>query len=128
MQHRSGGLDRFSRTLVRSLMVLFALVLGATLPDRGIYPELLGKVSTALPAGVSASRTWLRQDRTHRLLTLYDGDDPVQVYPAGADGHPLAANDRAELRKLVRPDTRIVEGAPPRSEDRDGDGIVDRLD
>src|SRR5262245_37561167 len=128
MQHRSGGLDRFSRTRVRSLMMLFALVLGAALPDRGIYPELLGKVSTALPAGVSASRTWLRQDRAHNLITLYDGDDPVQVYPTGADGHPLAPNDREELRKLVRSNSRIVQGAPPRSEDRDGDGIVDRLD
>src|ERR1051325_10726615 len=108
--------------------MLWALVLAATLPDRGIFPELLEKVSTGLPAGVSASRTWLRRDRAHRLLTLYDGEDPVRVYATDGEGNVLAREEREELDTLVRPDARIALGAPPRSQDHDGDGIVDRLD
>jgi uncharacterized protein YijF (DUF1287 family) len=117
------------------MYLLLALIgaMASGLPDRGVYPELLGKVSTTVPAGVEAARTWLRVDQKHKLVTLYDGDDPVQVYPiaAGVDGPggvTYRAEDRDELSKFVTATVKVTSGAPPRSEDRDGDGIVDRLD
>ncbi len=110
------------------------LMLAALLPDHGVYPELLTRVTTAMPAGVDREHTWVRVDQKHRMVTLYDGDDPVQVYPivaAGSEGPGgvmMRAEDREELGKVIRSDVKVTAGAPPRSEDRDGDGIVDRLD
>src|SRR5215831_26245 len=115
------------------------LALALALPDRGIYPELAPQVSTVMPPGVTAGRTWLRVDRAHKLATLYDGDDPVRVYvlaePAPAQlssiaetARLLAAADRAELERQTNARTRVVLGAPAPAEDHDGDGIVDRLD
>jgi uncharacterized protein YijF (DUF1287 family) len=101
---------------------LLLLTLVSALPDRGIYGDLDGKVVTAAPSWVKPSRAWLRVDRRHKLATLYDGETPLQVWP-----HPLADADRSELERLA-PGARVVEGAPSRSEDTDGDGIVDRLD
>ena len=95
-----------------SLVVI--LTLAGALPDRGIFPELLARVNLAPPRAVDATRGWLRVDRAHQLATLYDGDDPIALF----------ALDAADLPSNVRK----VEGAPLRSEDRDGDGIVDRLD
>jgi uncharacterized protein YijF (DUF1287 family) len=80
----------------------------------------------------------VRLDAAHGVLTLYDGDDPWKAYPilaAGVDGGEpgpggarLRPADRAELARLLPPGARVLAAAPPRSEDRDGDGIVDRLD
>lgn len=95
-----------------SLVVI--LTLAGALPDRGIFPERLARVNLAPPRAVDATRGWLRVDRAHRLATLYDGDDPIALF----------ALDAADLPSNVRK----VEGAPLRREDRDGDGIVDRLD
>ncbi len=100
--------------------VLLLAALAAGLADRGIFPELDPLVSIEAPERVRAP--WLRVDRVHRIETLYDGDDPVKAYPL-----PLRAGDAAELGRLA-PSARVVEAAPPRAEDRDGDGIVDRLD
>jgi uncharacterized protein YijF (DUF1287 family) len=117
------------------LWLLASLMAG--LPDRGIFPELAAQVSTVVPLGVEAAHTWVRVDAAHRVLTLYDGDDPVKAYPIVDPGTPapipgaaamLRAEDAAELARFAGADTRVVTGAPPRSEDRDGDGIVDRLD
>jgi hypothetical protein len=117
------------------MYLLLALIgaMASGLPDRGVFPELLDKVSTRVPAGVEASRTWLRVDQKHKLVTLYDGDDPVQLYVIGAGvegpgGVSYRAEDREELAKFVGSQVKVVVGGPPRSEDRDGDGIVDRLD
>jgi hypothetical protein len=90
------------------------LTLAGTLPDRGIFPELLARVNLAQPSAVDRPHAWLRVDRVHKLVTLYDGDDPVALYATGA----------AEIPSNLRE----VAGVPPRAEDRDGDGIVDRLD
>ena len=95
-----------------SLVVI--LTVAGALPDRGIFPELLARVNLEPPRAVDASRAWLRVDRKHALATLYDGDDPIALWAIGA----------ADLPSNVRK----VEGAPSRSEDLDGDGIVDRLD
>ncbi len=119
-------------------LLLYALAsLAAALPDRGIYPELAAQVSTVIPLGVTRAQTWVRIDAAHRVLTLYDADDPVKAYPLlpAGEGAPspvgegrLRPEDAAELAKIVAPEARVVTGAPPRGEDRDGDGIVDRLD
>jgi uncharacterized protein YijF (DUF1287 family) len=113
------------------MLLLVLLSLAGTLPDRGIFPELLERVNLARPP--APARAWLRVDRRHALVTLYDGDDPLKVYarvtprpPEGELG--VAADDAAELRALAGAAPRIVDGAPGRDEDRDGDGIVDRLD
>src|SRR2546430_223234 len=100
--------------------VLVIAALAAGLADRGIFPELDPLVSIAAPERVAAP--WLRIDRVHRVETLYDGDDPVKAYPL-----PLRRDDTAEIQRLA-PGARVVEAAPARGEDRDGDGIVDRLD
>ena len=117
-------------------MYLIALVaaLAVGLPDRGIFPELDARVSTTLPAGLSAERLWVRVDRAHRVLTLYHDGDAVKAYPLVDDGVPgpgqarLRPADRDELMARLPASPRVVAGAPPRSEDRDGDGIVDTLD
>jgi uncharacterized protein YijF (DUF1287 family) len=98
-----------------SLVVI--LTLAGALPDRGIFPELLARVNLAAPrslSGAAAARAWLRVDRVHEVSTLYEGDDPIALYTI----------DAADLLSNVRK----VEGAPSRREDKDGDGIVDRLD
>ncbi|HZS36079.1 MAG TPA: DUF1287 domain-containing protein [Polyangia bacterium] len=109
--------------------LLIALAtLASGIADRGVFSDLDAQVETLLPPAVSSSPSlWLRVDPAHRLLTLYDGADPIKVYAATADGKPARAADAEELR-ILPPNARVVTGAPPRAEDRDGDGIVDRLD
>ena len=110
---------------------LVSLLLVVGVADKGIYPELADKVELApLPKLANA---WLRVDPQHQIATVYDGDDPMKLYPIktrsrkvsdlGALG--LRDADLAELRAAA---PRIVVGAPARDEDQDGDGIVDRLD
>jgi uncharacterized protein YijF (DUF1287 family) len=96
-----------------ALFTIFSTLAGS-LPDRGIFPELLARVNLEAPRTVEPARAWLRIDRAHKLYTLYEGDDPVALYPLGAADVPAGL--------------RTVEGTPARAEDRDGDGIVDRLD
>jgi uncharacterized protein YijF (DUF1287 family) len=96
------------------LSLTVGLTLGSALPDRGIFPELLARVTVEAPRAVDPAHGWLRVDRAHKLTTLYDGDDPIGLYALGAADIPAGLT--------------IIEGAPPRAEDRDGDGIVDRLD
>jgi uncharacterized protein YijF (DUF1287 family) len=105
---------------MHALALLAALAAG--LPDRGIFSDLDGAVALAAPS-VPPARARLREDRLHGVLTLYDGADPVKAYPL-----PLRDADRAELAPIVGPRTPRLDGPPPRAEDRDGDGIVDRLD
>jgi hypothetical protein len=95
-----------------SLMVL--LTLAGALPDRGIFPELAARVNLEAPRAFDRAHAWLRVDHPRKLVTLYEGDDPIALYVEGAADVPTGL--------------RVVAGAPPRDEDRDGDGIVDRLD
>jgi uncharacterized protein YijF (DUF1287 family) len=114
----------------------FALASG--LPDRGIFAELAAQVSTVVPAGVQPAHTWVRVDRAHAILTLYEDDAPLKAYPlvagdaagvpAKVGGVRLREADAVELAPLVEAHARVLVGAPARGEDRDGDGIVDRLD
>ncbi|MFI5290889.1 MAG: DUF1287 domain-containing protein [Polyangia bacterium] len=116
------------------MWALLFLALAAGLPDRGIFSELDAQVSTTLPAGIDPARTSVRIDRAHQVLTLYDGGDAVKAYPidpagaATAFGVALREADAEELARVTRPSTAVIGGAPARSEDRDGDGIVDPLD
>jgi uncharacterized protein YijF (DUF1287 family) len=102
------------------------LTLAGALPDRGIFPELLARVNLAPPRALPAARARLRIDRRRQLATLYDGDDPLALYLLH-DGQ-LSDDDAAALRGLAGVAPHLVEGAPGRDQDRDGDGIVDRLD
>jgi uncharacterized protein YijF (DUF1287 family) len=97
---------------MNALLLLFALA--GALPDRGIFPELLARVNLDAPRTIDAARAWLRVDRAHRIVTLYEGDDPIALYALGASAVPTGL--------------RTVEAAAPAAEDRDRDGIVDRLD
>jgi uncharacterized protein YijF (DUF1287 family) len=113
----------------------------ARLPDRGIYPELdatLGRLSTDGPpqGDVAAGRPWLRIDAVHHVVTLYRGDEALRAYAVAvgrAAGGPLRALgldevSAAEIERLAGADPLERPGVPDRREDRDGDGIVDRLD
>jgi uncharacterized protein YijF (DUF1287 family) len=148
MKRRVGAY--FDRMLPLALSLISTLVTG--LPDRGIYPELAGRVATEPPG--SAQRPWLRVDATHRIVTLYDHRDALKAYPAAispslrtdrvselglhagdptrgdptGEGVAMRAEDLAELRRFVAPESVVVMGAPGPREDRDGDGIVDALD
>jgi uncharacterized protein YijF (DUF1287 family) len=108
--------------------VVWLAALASGIADRGIYSDLDGQVALALPSAVDRARTWLRVDPAHRIITLYEGNDPLKIYAAGADLKPARAADAEELARVTSAATRTVVGAPPRAEDRDGDGIVDRLD
>lgn len=90
------------------------LTLAGALPDRGIFPELAARVNLEAPRAFDRAHAWLRVDHPRKLVTLYEGDDPIALYVEGAADVPTGL--------------RVVAGAPPRDEDRDGDGIVDRLD
>jgi uncharacterized protein YijF (DUF1287 family) len=111
---------------VAPLALVALLTLAGTLPDRGIFPELLARIRLAPPPTIAAAGAWLRIDRRHQLATLYDGDDPVALFALA--GGELDAADRAQLTALAGGLPRMVAAAPSRGEDRDGDGIVDRLD
>jgi uncharacterized protein YijF (DUF1287 family) len=118
---------------------LLLAVASAGLPDRGIFPELTERVNLA--AAERAADARVRVDPAHGLVTLYDGDDPVKLYKmadptafthsGGFRDHVTAGLTAADARELLAAagdHPRILEGAPARDEDRDGDGIVDRLD
>jgi uncharacterized protein YijF (DUF1287 family) len=105
---------------VHALVVLALLVAG--LPDRGIFPELDARVTASVPGWIAVRAPWLRVDRRHGVITLYDGDTPLKAYPL-----LLREADLAELAR-VAPGARRVEQPVGRDEDRDGDGIVDPLD
>jgi uncharacterized protein YijF (DUF1287 family) len=122
---------------------LVFLAAAAALPDRGIFPDLAGQVELGPPAAATRARAWLRLDPTHGVATLYDGADPIKAYPlikgaaagtrpidaiAAAHGVAFRPADGDELAPLIGAATRVVAAAPPRGEDGDGDGIVDRLD
>jgi uncharacterized protein YijF (DUF1287 family) len=110
------------------LLVLVSTLVG-TLPDRGIFPELLARVNLVAPAPLppaARAHAWLRLDARHGVGTLYDGADPLALFVL-RDG-ALTVEAQAQLAALAGPDLRVVAGAPGRDEDRDGDGIVDRLD
>ncbi len=88
--------------------------------DRGIFSDLDAAVpiEVAAPARDGAAR--LLVDEPRGLATLYVGGDPIALY-----AYPLSAGVRAQLQARAVTEVR---GAPARGEDRDGDGIVDRLD
>lgn len=112
--------------------IVLVAALAAGLPDRGIYPDMDPLISTTVPAGIARDHTWLRVDRAHRIATLYDGADPMKAYPIIGDatlrGIALRADDARELAALLDESAPIFESTPARTEDHDGDGIVDRLD
>jgi uncharacterized protein YijF (DUF1287 family) len=117
------------------MIPILVAALACGLPDRGVFTDLDGKVNVQMPPSVEKARTWVRIDNAHHIATLHDGDAPVRAYALSAKADSvetlLAAareQDRDELRQFVAPTTQIKTGAPPRSEDRDGDGIVDSLD
>lgn len=117
--------------------------------DQGIYPDLANKARIQPPPWeVAPGPRWLRVDPKHRLLTVYQGEVALVVYPLrslpslpGAGAPPalpailgaLAADDAAAVRTLLGPadpaaPTRVTVGSPPTYEDQDGDGIVNPLD
>jgi uncharacterized protein YijF (DUF1287 family) len=151
----TSGRARVCLIIVPALLLSVALAVVAGLPDRGIFPDLDGHVALSAPAVANRDALWLRLDRRHGVLTLYEGRDPLKAYPvrveAGATlparttvagladaGVPFGADegsrvrvrpdDRDELAGLLGASTGVVVGVPDRAEDQDGDGIVDRLD
>jgi len=103
---------------VRPLVLVLLLSAAARAEDRGIYPELSAKVERDLELAPVAGGTELRVDRARGLATLYASADPLKVYHFPLDERAVREVGHAPVR----------DAAPGRDEDRDGDGIVDRLD
>lgn len=125
--------------MLTTLMAL--LVLGSV--DQGIFPDLGDRVTVRCPAWqVSDGAVTVRIDPVHRLLTLFQGTQPLSAYPLLADKLSSLSKSpsRTEIVALLDPALRdeifaklpdsplVLWGPPPRHEDRDGDGIVNTLD
>ncbi len=108
--------------------VLALAALASGLADRGNFPERDARVAAEPAIAVERAHLWLRVDREHHVLTLYEGGDPLKAFPAGPDDKPARAEDAAELLRLAGATPRTVLSTPPPAEDHDGDGIVDQLD
>ncbi|HEY4394427.1 MAG TPA: DUF1287 domain-containing protein [Polyangia bacterium] len=125
---------------VHEIAVVLAFVAAAagpgTLPDRGVYPALDGRVRIALASWVPAAALRVRIDRERRLLTVQRGGDALKTYPiAPTCDAPTAAclglgdGERAELGQLAGPDGGLPLAAEsPAPADSDGDGIPDAVD
>ncbi len=125
--------------MLTTLMAL--LVLGSV--DQGIFPDLGDRVTVRCPVWqVSDGAVTVRIDPVHRLLTLFQGTQPLSAYPLLADKLSSLSKSpsRTEIVALLDPALRdeifaklpdspsVLWGPPPRHEDRDGDGIVNTLD
>lgn len=115
------------------MMLPLLAVLACGLPDHGVFADLDANVTVRMPPGVAKERTWVRIDNTHHIATVYDGDDPVRAYALSTKVDSFeallkAVHEPDEMRQFVAPGVRLELSSPPRSEDRDGDGIVDPLD
>ena len=117
---------------------------GLGVKDVGIYDDLTAGVELALPKVLDPAKLELRVDLARHLAVLWQGADPLKVYPHAAAGLAagrvafakaraalgLRAADERELAKLEPPvvvragDAR----ARPSPGDLDGDGIPDALD
>jgi len=126
------------------------LLLGSI--DQGIFPDLRDRVRVHAPSwSVSEGPVVARIDDKHRLLTLLQGGVGLAAYPIVVSAEQLAGLSRTPRREdiltlLDKADTdevratfnvratdslapfAVVWGAPPKHEDRDGDGIVNTLD
>lgn len=125
---------------------LLALALSFGGIDQGIFPELAEQAEIAAPEWrVDSGPLWLRLDPQHRILTLYQGDTALVAYPlvkAPPEGvapdfgrgallallEPGAASDLKGRLDGDKAAVRLVIGAPPAYEDKDGDGVVNTLD
>jgi uncharacterized protein YijF (DUF1287 family) len=126
------------------------LLLGSV--DQGIFPDLRDRVRVHAPSwSVSDGPVIARIDDKHRLLTLLQGGVGLAAYPIVVSAEQLAGLSRTPRREEVltlldKADADEVRaslaarvsdsvapfpvlwGAPPKHEDRDGDGIVNTLD
>jgi hypothetical protein len=101
--------------------------------DKGIWPDLDGKIQVRLPGDLTADRVSTRIDHQQHVLVLSIDGVPRKVYPLGGPTKlrvaehtlELRPGDRAELATLVAAE-RLTTG--PSARDRDGDGIPDPLD
>ncbi len=124
--------------------VAYALLLLGSL-DQGIFADLGARVSIHAPSWpLPDGRVAVRVDDQHRILTLWRGSVALSAYPIIATPAALASLPRTPSRDellllLGKEDSeeakphlgaafQVVWGAPPRHEDRDGDGIVNALD
>jgi uncharacterized protein YijF (DUF1287 family) len=124
---------------VNVIAVICAFIVAATaaasLPDRGVYPELDGRVTIVLPSWVPAEAMRVRVDRDRNLLTVLRGVDALKTYAVAPTCEAptlaclgVAEKDRAELARLVGPDGRLPLSTEAAPADTDGDGIPDAVD
>jgi uncharacterized protein YijF (DUF1287 family) len=139
--------------MLRALVTLaFLPAVGLGDIDRGIYPDLNAGVRITAPAwpvteGAAPSDAWLRVDRQHKILTLYQGEVALTAYPLVKEPEPLAPTagaaaeaplqailaalspeSAADLRGRVPASPRVEISVPSAAEDQDGDGLVNSLD
>ncbi len=124
--------------------VAYGLLLLGSL-DQGIFADLAARVSIHAPSWqLPEGRVAVRIDDQHRILTLWQGSIALVAYPIIATPTALASlpktpsreevllllgkEDSEEAKTHLGGNFQVVWGAPPKHEDRDGDGIVNSLD
>jgi hypothetical protein len=96
------------------LSAALAAALACGLPDRGIFPDLDPKVQVQVPPAITSAHTWLRVDRLHAIVTLYDGADPLKAYPIPAAGSRAAPSPAsASSRSAPRTRASSPRSSPP---------------
>ncbi len=106
--------------------------------DQGIFEDLDHRLQIKLSVAAKGGEVWALHDPARGLLTVYQADWPLKIYPTKAKGSvlrrelglPLRAGDYQELKKHLTADRvkTLSKGEKPKPGDADGDGIADPLD
>jgi uncharacterized protein YijF (DUF1287 family) len=106
--------------------------------DEGIFADLDDQLQFELSVEATGPRVWGLHDRERGLLTVYQGDWPLKIYPTKAPGSEarkalglsLRPGDYQELKAhLAAKAIRVLAaGENPKPGDADKDGIADPLD
>lgn len=106
--------------------------------DQGIFADLDNRLQIELDVDAEGPKLWGLHDRDRGLLTVYQGDWPLKIYPTKAPGSAtrkdlglsLRPGDYQEIRQHLQAKTIkvLAKGASPSPGDADKDGIADPLD
>ncbi len=106
--------------------------------DLGIFADLDNRLQLELSVEAKGPKIWGLHDRGRGLLTVYQGDWPLKIYPTEGPGSvareelglSLRPGDYQELKPhlLGKSIKLLAKGESPQPGDADKDGIADPLD